>query len=83
MNHIIIILAILIVGVSAYIGAERAISKKRFIVKVDKDKEEVMLEPINKSKKAEFMEEATQKQLDEMDKEPAWRRFLNRFAKVK
>lgn len=84
MANILTIIGIaLIAGLFAYIGAERAISRKRFIVKVDKEKEEVVLEPITKSSRAEFMEEATEDQLREMDKEPAWRRFLNKFPKVK
>lgn len=83
-DEIILIIAVAIIaGVSAYLGAERAINKKRFIVKVDKESEEITLEPVVKAKKVEFVGEATQEQLDEMDKEPVWRRFLRKFPKVK
>ncbi len=66
----------------SYAGAWIAISRKKYIIRLDKEKEQATLEPVNATPgKAEFLEDAGDSELKEMDQEPAWKRFLKGFAK--
>lgn len=85
MISLIYIIAGLIVIVSvvsaSFLGATLAINKKKFIIRADKDNNELILEPINNIQKAEFLEEADQEQLEEMELSPGWRNFFKNFVK--
>ena len=82
MNTILLLIAIAILaGAGSYLGARIAISQKRFKIHMDKEKGEAYIEPVSDPKKAEFIEDATAEQLDEMNQEPSLKRFLKGFAK--
>ena len=66
----------------SYLGARVAIGRKKFVIRFDKEKEQATLEPVNTTPgKAEFVEDAGAAELNEMDQEPSWKRFLKGFAK--
>lgn len=56
-------------------------NKKGFEIKIDKEGEKVSLEPIKKKQKVEFVGEATQKQIEEIERPKGLQRFFNKFAK--
>ena len=57
-------------------------NKRGFEIKIDKQGEKVFIEPIKKSKqKVEFIGEATQKQIEEIERPKGLQKFFNKFAK--
>lgn len=58
-------------------------SKKKFIVRYDEKKKDVVIEPEEQKKgKFEFISEATQQELEEMEKPGSFQRFLKGFKKI-
>ena len=80
-NILLVILTILGTGVAAYLGANRAISKSIFTIKLNERQNEINLEPVNPTGKVEFLSDATEKELEEMNQEPKLKRFLKGFIK--
>ena len=83
--------AILIIGAimvpilfyGSYLGAKRAINKKNWRIRLDQTSEEIIIESAsNQSGKAEFIEEPDQQTIEELEQDPAWRKFLNKFKKT-
>lgn len=68
-----------------YAATTLAINRKKFKIVADKNRDEIRIEPIVESRhqKAEFIEDATQEELDEMEQAPEWKRFLNKFIKIR
>ena len=63
--------------ISTYIS-----NKRGFEIKIDKQGEKVFIEPIKKTKqKVEFVGEATQKQIEEIERPTGLQGFFNKFAK--
>lgn len=57
-------------------------SKKKFIIRYDETKKNVVIEPENQKKgRFEFLSEPTQQDLEEMEKPGAFQRFLKGFKK--
>lgn len=73
----------------AYFGANLALSRWKFKLKYDKEKNEIVIETEKKPLKiipkitehAEFLGEATQEELDEMNKPSKLKKFMSRFSK--
>lgn len=82
-NIILVIIIGLVSGVCSFVGSNLAISRKRFRIRMDDAQDEIVLEPQKKAGKAEFIGDATQKELDEMNQPSALRKFLDKFAKPK
>ena len=79
---IFIILLLAVMFFASYWGARVAIERKSWRIKLDQESEEVIIEPVKKAEKVEFIEEPDQETLDELAKEPKWRKFLNKFHKA-
>lgn len=82
-NIILIIIAGISIGIGSFVGANLAISRKRFRIRMDDARDEIVLEPKEKAGKAEFLKDATQEELEEMNRSSALRKFLDKFAKPK
>lgn len=72
------ILFVLLAGGAAFSGAWLALSKRKFTAKIGKQ-DEIILEPQKKGK-VEFLEEATEQELKEME-QPKLTKFLKQFKR--
>lgn len=84
MNEILLIILIVIASaIGAYIGTRQFISRVSWKIKLNEATEVIEITPLQPKKKAEFIPDLTQQELDELDKEPALKRFFNKFKKPK
>lgn len=76
--------------VGAYFGANLALKLWKFKIKYDKEKNEIVVESENKlheaikgkvSDKVEFLSEADQPELEEMEKPKKLKKFMSKFSK--
>ena len=79
---------IILIGIVAFgaswLGANFALNRRKFIIKVDEkgDKIELTTEPmLAKLQQVVYIPDANQEELEEMAKEPRLKRFLKSFAK--
>lgn len=75
-----LILIAIVCGVCSFVGAYVSVRTRRLIIKVDENKKEITIKPAQISK-SEFVEDATQEELDEMSRPSKLRKFLNKFVK--
>ncbi len=75
---------IVICGLSSFLGAKLAFRNVKFKIQQDLSQPNTfkIVPELRKGGKVEFIPDATQDELEEMQKEPAWRKFLNSFKKV-
>lgn len=75
---------IIIAGLSSFLGAKLAFRNVKFKVQQDLSQPNTfkIVPDAQKRGKVEFIPDATSDELEEMQKEPKWRQFLNSFKKV-
>lgn len=84
MEILTIISLIFVCGLSSFFGAKLAFRNVKWTIREDKTYPNTFkVEPDRKKQgKVEFLPDATQEELEEMQMEPKWRKFLNSFKKI-
>ena len=72
---------IIVCGTMSFLGEKMALRNVKFKVQQDISQPNTfkIVPDAWKRGKVEFLPDATQEELEEMQKEPAWRKFLNSF----